>query len=133
MKSLISADQLIAEGQPVHEASLLQPEDTTEAAGHKVEIKMAATTLQKQSTHCISAETENTMVLYVNLWRTLMQANWQEQSQLAYLPEKKMPSTAAKATRRSAKLSELQHTNIVFELLLQCLTGSCQSIHTVYL
>ena len=33
VKPLISADQLIAEGQPVHEASLLQPEDATETAG----------------------------------------------------------------------------------------------------
>lgn len=73
------------------------------------------------------------MVLYVKFWRALMQANWQEQSQLAYLPEKKIPSTAAKATRRSAKLSELQHTSIVFELLQQCLTGSCQSIHKGHL
>lgn len=34
MKPLISADQLIAEGQTMHEATLLQPEDAAEAAGH---------------------------------------------------------------------------------------------------
>lgn len=37
---------------------------------------------------------------------------------MAYLPEKKMPSTAAKATRRSAKLSELQHNTYVSDHML---------------
>lgn len=34
----------------------------------------------------------------------------QRETGSSHLPEKKIPSTAAKATSRSAKLSELQHT-----------------------
>lgn len=37
MKALISADQLVAEGQTMHEATLLQPEDAAEAAKHNIQ------------------------------------------------------------------------------------------------
>lgn len=69
MKSLISADQLIAEGQPVHEASLLQPEDTTEAAGRTQALRSDCQLPHcKSNQHTVSLLTPgvNTMELYMN-------------------------------------------------------------------
>lgn len=118
MQPLITRDQLIGEGQTGHEATLLEPENGTEGACNRAGVRYLVSsgrqTLQCCTSHpataCPTLHTEDAQSgKRLDAGRPVLS------SQLGphiapnkYPPEKKMPSTAAKAIRRSANSSELQ-------------------------
>jgi hypothetical protein len=84
VQALVPRNELIGEGQPRHQATLLQPEDGTEAE-------------QERERGYVRAVMQYSQVVSGGL-----------QQIVSYLPEKKMPSIAVYAISLSAKESALQ-------------------------